>query len=81
MTSEERERLIEQVAGAWRPRDKSGRTRSHPGWHDLDPADRQEAARTAEVQRRLEAELDDQGQSTTVKAVLARIRRAEESSE
>ena len=75
MKPEDHERLIEEVAGAWRPRDRRGRIVSHPGWHDLDPADRQEAARRAEESRRLEAALDDEGQSTTVKAVLARIRR------
>ena len=75
MKPEERERLIEEVAGAWRPRDKDGRARSHPGWHDLDLADREEAARRAEAQRRLEAALDDEGQSTTIKAVLARVRK------
>lgn len=76
MSREDEDRLIEEVAAAWRPRDRDGRVREHPGWHDLAPADREAAARLAELQRALETLLDGDGHSTTVKAVLHRIRRA-----
>lgn len=76
MTPEEREALIEQVAGAFRARDPFGNVQSHPAWHDLDEADRHEAWRRAGVQRRLEAALDPEGLSSTARAVLDRITRA-----
>ena len=69
----ERERLIEEAAGAWRARGADG-VRPHPAWADLDPAGRREAFDLARVQRRLEAALDAEGLSTTARAVLARIR-------
>lgn len=65
--------LIEEVAGAFRPRDP--RTLSAlPAWHDLSPDGREEAYRLSVQLRALEASLDPQGRSATVKAVLARIR-------
>jgi len=70
----ERETLIEQAAGAWRPRDPHGGIRSHPAWHDLDEAGRREAYEAARQSRRMEAALHPQGLSTTGLAVLARIR-------
>ena len=73
MTRDE-EILLEQVVGAWRPRDRDGGVRAHPAWHDLPAALRPEAARAARRQRRLEAALDPEGLSTTARAVLARIR-------
>jgi hypothetical protein len=74
MTDDERRALIEQVAGAWRPRGAHGELRNHPAWHDLDDDGRREAAALAAALRRLEAALDPEGLSTTAKAVLARIR-------
>lgn len=70
----EQEELLEQVVGAWRPRDRDGGARAHPAWHDLDEAGRQQAYQETVRQRALEAALDPQGLSTTAKAVLARIR-------
>ncbi len=67
------ETLIEQVAGAHRERDVDGRVRSHPAWHDLDPTERLEAFEAAQLQRKLEAALDPQGLSTTIRAVLVRL--------
>jgi hypothetical protein len=69
----ERERLIEEAAGAWRPRGAQG-ARPHPAWADLDAAGRREAYELARATRRLEAALDAEGLSTTARAVLARIR-------
>lgn len=74
MTDDERRILIEQVAGAWRPRSATGDIRDHPAWHDLDDDARREAAALAAAWRRLEAALDPAGLSTTAKAVLARVR-------
>ena len=75
MATAEEELLIEQVTSAHRNRAFDGRVQSHPAWHDLDPAGRREAFGATLLSRKLEAALDDRGQSTTVKAVLARIRR------
>jgi hypothetical protein len=69
----ERDRLIEEAAGAWRPRSGHG-VRPHPAWADLDAAGRREAYELARTTRRLEAALDAEGLSTTARAVLARIR-------
>ncbi len=75
MSDAERQRLIEQAASAFRPRDPlDGRARPHPAWLDLDAAGRQEAFDEAARARRLEAALDPDGLSTTAHAVLARIR-------
>jgi hypothetical protein len=68
----ERERLIEQAAAAWRPRDREG-IGAHPCWHDLDESGREQAYRLAVALRRLEAALDPEGLSSTARAVLARI--------
>lgn len=69
------ETLIEQVVGAHRERDRDGRVRSHPAWHDLDAGERVEAFEAARLQRAMEAALDPRGLSSTVKAVLGRIRK------
>ncbi|MEM6992627.1 MAG: hypothetical protein AAF721_19090 [Myxococcota bacterium] len=70
----ERESLIEQVVSAWRPRNRDGGVRAHPAWHDLDATGRAEAAERTARARLLEAALDDDGLSSTGRAVLARIR-------
>ena len=73
MTEDE---LIEQVAGADRPRSLAdAELRYHPGWHDLSAAARQRAHELATQLRPLEAALDPEGLSTTAHAVLAVIRR------
>ena len=64
--------LVEQVAGAYRPRPRA-ELRFHPAWHDLGPEARARAFDRARALRTVEAALDPQGHSTTVKAVLARI--------
>jgi hypothetical protein len=66
------ELLVEQVASAWRPRrDGVG---SHPAWHDLDEAGREDAHRVAVALRRIEAALDPDGLSSTARAVLSVVR-------
>lgn len=73
MTREE-ELLLEQVTGAYRERRVDGTIRSHPAWHDLDDAGRKEAFEATLTLRKLEAALDEQGHSSTVRALLSRIR-------
>jgi hypothetical protein len=71
---QDREPLIEAVAGAYRPRDPHGGVRAHPAFYDLDEAGREEAFEAALALRAMEAALDPDGLSTTARAVLARIR-------
>jgi len=73
---DDRAALIEAAAGAYRARDPLGAIRSHPAWHDLDEAGREEAFERARSLRALEAALDPDGLSATARAVLARIRAA-----
>lgn len=68
----ERDALIEEAAGAFRPM-RAGRVGSLPAWHDLDEEGRREAHARAAGQRKIEAALDPDGLSTTARAVLARI--------
>ena len=75
MTPAEELPLIEEVAGAFRPRDPR-QLAFLPAWHDLSPEGREAAYALSVRMRRLEAALDPEGQSATVKAVLARIARA-----
>lgn len=72
--NDDRDLLVEQAAGAFRPRDPHGAVRAHPAWHDLDPAGRRDAFDLASRLRPLEAALDPEGLSTTARAVLSRIR-------
>ena len=73
MTPEERETLVEQVAGAHRERDPRGGLQPHRAWSDLDEAGRREAFDLGRQLRRLEAALDADGLSAAGRAVLARI--------
>jgi hypothetical protein len=68
----DRERLVEEAAGAWRPRRSAG-MQPHPAWADLDAAGRLEVYEVTRLLRRLEAALDPDGLSTTARAVLARL--------
>jgi hypothetical protein len=73
MTDEERELLAEEAASGWRPRTPNGRILEHPAWADLEPTARRQAFEDALVMRVLEAAVDPDGLSTTVRAVLAAI--------
>ena len=75
MTTEE-ELLLEQVVSAHRARGTDGSVRSHPAWHDLGAQARQEAFDATSLSRAIERALDVDGHSSTVKVVLARIRRS-----
>ena len=74
MTREE-ELLLEQVLSAHRARAADGTVKSHPAWHDLDEAGRRAAFEETVRLRQLEAAMDPQGHSTTVKALLSRLGR------
>ena len=74
MTNEDRELLIEQVAGAWRP-DAGDVLTYHKAWHDLDGDGRAVAFARGAALRTIEAALDPEGLSTTARAVLAKIKR------
>ena len=75
MTARERLELVAAVTSAHRPRTVDGAARAHPAWHDLDEAGRREAFEGALAQRAIEAALDEEGLSTTARAVLATIAR------
>jgi hypothetical protein len=72
MTRDEEDLLVEQVASAHRPRTLD-ELRYHPAWHDLDAAARERAFDLARALRPLEAALDEDGLSTTARAVLQKI--------
>jgi hypothetical protein len=76
VNARERAMLIEEVTTAWRPRSPEGQTLTHPAWADLDPAGRSDAFEGALVSRVLEAALDPDGYSTTVRAVASVIAKA-----
>lgn len=76
VTDANREALIEQVVSAHRARDPRGEPIASPAFYDLDAQGREQAFEQALLARTLEAALDPEGQSTTVHAVLARIRAA-----
>lgn len=71
--SPEDELLAEELTSAWRPRDPR-ELKFHPFWYDLDEEGRLEAFERTREQRELEAALDPEGYSSTVRAVLARLR-------
>lgn len=71
--TDDRETLIEQVVNPFRERDADGRVQASPAWRDLDPADRLAAHDETARARRLEAALDPEGWSGTLRAVLGRI--------
>lgn len=73
MTPEE-QLLLEQVTSAHRERGFDGGIRSAPAWNDLDEAGRLAAFDETVVLRDLEAALDAQGFSSTVRAVLGRLK-------
>jgi hypothetical protein len=75
MTPAEREELVESVVSAYREPDPRGGVRPSPAFYDLDDAGRAEAFERTIAQRAIEVALDPEGQSATVKAVLAKIAR------
>ena len=72
--SRERKMLIEEATTAWRPRTPDGIILDHLAWADLDPDSRRQVFDETIVTRRLERGLDAEGRSSTVRAVLGRLR-------
>jgi hypothetical protein len=69
----EQEVLIAEATTAWRPRTPDGTILAHPVWADLDAVARHTIFDDTSVMRVLEAALDPDGYSTTVRAVAASI--------
>jgi hypothetical protein len=72
MTRADEDLLVEQVAGAHRPPSVE-ELQYHSAWHDLDAAARERAFDLARALRPLEAALDEDGLSTTARAVLRKV--------
>ncbi|MBT8496227.1 MAG: hypothetical protein KJO07_24495 [Deltaproteobacteria bacterium] len=68
----QRNALIEAVTTAHRER-VAGEIIDSSAWHDLDDSERVEAYERAVTQRRIEAAVSPSGQTSTVRAVLARL--------
>jgi hypothetical protein len=69
--------LIEQLAGAYRSSGIAGEVQAHRAFYDLDEAGRRQAYERSLVLRPIEAALDPEGFSSTVRAVLGQISGAE----
>jgi hypothetical protein len=76
MIKRERNVLIEASVTAHRERDLEGRLKPPAEWWDLAPEALDELFQRQLVTREIERVMDPQGQTATVKAVLARIERA-----
>lgn len=66
--------LLERAVSAHRERSADGAVKSSPSWHDLDAAGRRAVFDETLTQRALERAIDPGGNSSTVRAVLERIR-------
>jgi hypothetical protein len=77
MTPGEREALIEAVTAAHRTIDPfTRRVRGHEAFHDLDDDGRRVAYERTLATRAIERALDPEGWTTTVRAVMSRLRPA-----
>jgi len=65
--------LLEATTSAWRPRGPDGRPLPHPAWADLAAEHREAAYDATAAAGAVEAALDPEGWSTTVRAVLSRL--------
>ena len=73
MSEREMDDLVEASVTAYRGRDLEGRLAPPAEWWDLAPEALDELFQRQLLTREIERVLDPQGQSATVKAVLARI--------
>ncbi len=73
MTPEERESLAAALGSAHRERSPSGEIRWHRAFFDLPEEDREAAFDDAAALRVIEAGMDEEGLSSTARAVLARL--------
>ncbi len=74
----EREQLIEQALSAHRARDPRASVVESSAFYDLDARGRRDVFEQVLTLRRLEAALDPEGMSTTVRAVLRLLEREDE---
>ena len=74
MTDDAKDLLIEKAASAFRERNASGRILPSPSWFDLAPADRESLFDLQLESRLIERALHANGLSTTIQAVLSRLR-------
>jgi hypothetical protein len=74
MTPTPKELLIEQAASAYRERNTWGRILPSPVWQDLAPEDRDEVFACQSESRLIERALHHDGLSSTVQAVLERLK-------
>jgi len=74
MTNDPKDLLIEQAVTAFRERNTWGRILASPAWHDLAPGAREELFQRQLESRRLERALSPDGRSSTVRAVMSRLR-------
>jgi hypothetical protein len=74
MTDEPRDLLIEEAVSAFRERNAWGRILPSPAWLDLPPADREVLFERQLASRRIERALEPNLRSSTIRAVLARLR-------
>lgn len=74
MTDEPKDLLIEEVVSAFRERNTWGRVLPSPAWRDLAPADRETLFERQLDSRIIERALDRNGRTSTVRAILGRLR-------
>ncbi len=74
MTDETGDLLIEAAASAFRERNSWGRILPSSAWMDLSPADREALFERQLASRFIERALESNRRSSTVRAVLARLR-------
>ena len=74
MNGDPKDLLIEQAASAFRERNTWGRIQPAPAWWDLAPEEREVVYSRQLASRLIERAHNPDGQSTTVYAVLARLK-------
>ncbi len=74
MTDEPKDLLIEEATSAFRERNAWGRVLPSPAWLDLPPADRELLFERQLASRIIERALEPDGRSSTIRAVLSRLR-------
>ncbi len=74
MTDDPKDLLIERAVTAFRERNTGGRILASPAWHDLTSEAREELFARQLESRRIERALSPDTLSSTVRAVLSRLR-------
>lgn len=74
MTDDPKDLLIEEAVSAFRERNSWGRILPSSAWWDLPPGERESIFERQLASRVLERAIDPNGRSSTVRAVLERLR-------